>query len=112
MLGIVAVNGYVPYYRLARAAIGDAWRLEQARDLLIGERAVASFDEDTITLAVEAALHTLEDRTTEAIGALYFASTTPVFLEKSNAAECHFGACPRIRCRAGGTHHAGAGGCG
>lgn len=86
MLGIVAVNGYIPYYRLARAAVGEAWRLEQARDLLIGERAVAAFDEDTITLAVEAALHTLEDRPTDSIGALFFASTTPVFLEKSNAA--------------------------
>ncbi len=86
MLGIVAVNGYVPYYRLARAAIGDAWRLEQAHDMLIGERAVASFDEDTITLAVEATLHTLEDRAAEGIGALFFASTTPVFLEKNNAA--------------------------
>lgn len=84
MIGIVDFGLYVPYHRLAREAIGEAWRLEQARSLLIGERAVAGFDEDTITMAVEATLEALGPR--REAETLFFASTTPAFGEKSNAA--------------------------
>lgn len=86
MIGIVDVGAYVPYYRVSRAAMGEAWRLEQAKALLIGERALASYDEDGVTLAVEATLHALATRDLSAIDALFFASTTPPFGEKSSAA--------------------------
>ncbi len=45
MAGIVRYGSYVPYFRLSRAAIGAGK----------GERAVASYDEDTVSMAVEAA---------------------------------------------------------
>ena len=86
MIGIVDVGAYVPHYRVSRAALGEAWRLEQAKALLIGERAVAGFDEDCITLAVEAVLHALATRDGSLIDALFFASTTAPFGEKSSAA--------------------------
>ncbi len=86
MIGIVDFGTYIPHYRVSRAAIGEAWRLEQAKPLLLGERAVAGYDEDSLTMAVEAALHTLEGRHAAAVDALYFATTTPPFGEKSSAA--------------------------
>ena len=49
--GIVAYGGYVPTYRLDRAAITAALGTGGGR----GQRAVASFDEDTTSMAVEAA---------------------------------------------------------
>ena len=50
MAGILSYGAYIPFYRLQRVAIGAA--LETKADK--GERAVASFDEDTVTMAVEA----------------------------------------------------------
>ena len=85
-IGIVDFGTYIPHYRVSRAAIGEAWKLEQARPLLIGERAVAGYDEDSLTMAVEAALHALEGQAGSQVDALYFASTTPPFGEKSSAA--------------------------
>lgn len=86
MIGLIDAGVYFPYYRLERQAIGDAWKLEQAESLLIGERSVAGYDEDSITMSVEAALHALTGRDSDAIDALYFASTTPPFGEKSSGA--------------------------
>lgn len=86
MLGIVDFGVYIPYYRLARKALGEAWQLEPLAPLLIGESAVASYDEDTITMAVEAARVALAGRDRSDIDGVYFASTTPPFTEKSSAA--------------------------
>ena len=67
-------GSYLPYFRLTRTAIG-AGR---------GERAVASFDEDAVSMAVEAAR--------DALGAgieietLVFATTSPPYAEKLNTA--------------------------
>ena len=86
MIGIIDAGIYMPYYRLDRKVFADAWRLEQSRSLLVGERAVAGYDEDALTMAVEAALHALEPRESMPVDALYFASTTSPFSEKSSAA--------------------------
>ena len=51
MPGIVAYGTYVPYCRLQRAAIGAALGAGGGK----GTRAVASYDEDTTTMGVEAA---------------------------------------------------------
>jgi 3-hydroxy-3-methylglutaryl CoA synthase len=86
MIGIIDFGTYIPHYRVSRAAIGEAWKLEQAKALLIGERAVAGFDEDCVTMATEAALHALAGRDGAQVDGLYFASTTAPFGEKSSAA--------------------------
>ncbi len=52
MSGIVRYGSYIPYFRLQRAALGDGGR---------GERAVASYDEDSVSMAVEAARDALRD---------------------------------------------------
>jgi 3-hydroxy-3-methylglutaryl CoA synthase len=52
---------------------------------LKGERAVANADEDSITMAVEAAVDCLNGVERESIDGLYFASTTPPYREKLSA---------------------------
>jgi 3-hydroxy-3-methylglutaryl CoA synthase len=64
----------VPYFRLTRAVIGAGK----------GERAVASYDEDSVSMAVEAARDAV--RGGVAVDALLFATTSPPYAEKLNAA--------------------------
>jgi hydroxymethylglutaryl-CoA synthase len=72
--GIVRYGSYVPFLRLKRSAFG-AGR---------GERAAASYDEDSVSMAVEAAREAV--RGAPAIDTLIFATTSPPYAEKLNAA--------------------------
>lgn len=87
MIGITCYGAYVPRLRLSRAAAAqaNAWAnpglLAQAR----GERSMANWDEDSLTMAVEAARDALAGRGTDGIGALYFGSTTHPFADRQNA---------------------------
>ena len=56
MVGIVAYGAYVPRLRLSRQAVYDAnkWFAAGLRGLAKGERSMANWDEDSITMAVEA----------------------------------------------------------
>lgn len=80
-VGIAAIGVYVPYYRLERKTIGRAWE----RGGIKGERSVANTDEDSLTMAVEAAIGCLNGMERSAVDALYFASTTAPYAEKSTA---------------------------
>src|SRR5271156_997226 len=51
MTGIVSYGSYIPYRRLKRAAIAEVLGVAAGK----GERSVASFDEDTVSMAAEAA---------------------------------------------------------
>jgi 3-hydroxy-3-methylglutaryl CoA synthase/uncharacterized OB-fold protein len=82
MAGIEAVGAYVPLGRLSRAEWAAFWKKAAGR----GERAVARFDEDTVTMAVAAVQDCLAGRTLPAGAALYFASTTPPYHEHQSAA--------------------------
>jgi 3-hydroxy-3-methylglutaryl CoA synthase len=82
MVGIKDFGSYLPYYRLKRSTIGEAWALKQEMPLLIGERTVAGFDEDCMTMAVEAVFNCLAERATAEIDGLFFASTTPPLADK------------------------------
>ena len=81
MSGIISYGAYVPLWRLSRDAIGAAW----GRPSLGGERSVANNDEDTVTMAVEAALDCLVGIDRNTVDGLYFASTTAPFREKQCA---------------------------
>ena len=83
MRGIIRAAGYVPYWRLQRSAIG-AFHGGGGK----GARSVASYDEDATTLAVEAARLALAGAATTP-AALWFASSTPTYLEKTNATIAH-----------------------
>ena len=51
MAGIVSYGAYIPYNRLSRALIAKAWEGGAAS----GEKAIAGYDEDSLTMAVAAA---------------------------------------------------------
>jgi 3-hydroxy-3-methylglutaryl CoA synthase/uncharacterized OB-fold protein len=79
LAGILRYGTYIPYSRITRAALGGGK----------GERAVASYDEDSVSMAVEAAREALPGAPT--IDALLFATTSPPYAEKSGAATIHAG---------------------
>src|SRR5829696_9988453 len=85
MHGLLAYGAYVPTYRLDRAAIGQTLGVSAGK----GTRAVASFDEDSTSMAVEAARLAL--RTTAGIvpSAIYYATADPGYLDKTNATAIH-----------------------
>ncbi|MGQ0630962.1 MAG: OB-fold domain-containing protein [Sporichthyaceae bacterium] len=77
--GIVGYGTYLPAHRLASADIAAALGSGPAK----GSRVVASFDEDSTTMAVEAARRVVAGR---AVHSLWFATTSPAYAEKTNAA--------------------------
>jgi 3-hydroxy-3-methylglutaryl CoA synthase/uncharacterized OB-fold protein len=85
MNGIVACGVYLPYYRLERQAIGAALGSPAGK----GMRAVASYDEDTTSMAVEAARLALRAAPDVKARALYFATAAPAYLDKTNATAIH-----------------------
>ena len=85
MRGIVSVAGYVPYRRLQRSAVAQVFGNGGGK----GSRAVASHDEDTTTMGVEAARLALRAAPTVAPDGLWFATATPAYLDKTNATAIH-----------------------
>jgi len=81
MIGITSCGYHVPFCRLEREKIGQAW----ARRAGKGERAAIYFDEDALTLGLEATLRCTEEKGKEGIEALYFASTSAPFWQRSSA---------------------------
>ena len=79
MIGITSVGAYIPRYRLSGEEIGWMWRAKGGK----GEKAVAGYDEDTITMAVAAALECMKGQ--GAPEALYHATTTAPYKEKQAA---------------------------
>jgi hydroxymethylglutaryl-CoA synthase len=81
--GIVGYHAYLPGYRLQRseiaAAIGSSGQ---------GVRCVAGYDEDSTTLGVAAALPAVRGRA-PAVGSVWFATTDPVYADKTNATAIH-----------------------
>jgi 3-hydroxy-3-methylglutaryl CoA synthase len=91
MTGITSYGAYIPRLRLQRkaAAQANAWFAPNLMGAAKGERAMANFDEDAVTMAVEAArdcvpaADPIKDRAF--VEAVYFASTTMPFSDRQNA---------------------------
>src|SRR4029453_7642538 len=86
MRGIISAGGYLPYRRLDRASITEFLGSGGGR----GQRTVASYDEDTTTMGVEAgrvALANAPDGLEPE--ALWFATVAPAYLAKTNATTIH-----------------------
>ena len=81
--GILAYAAYLPRHRLAHEQL-EAQLGERGGG---GQRILASYDEDATTMAVEAARRVVSDD--GAPGAVYFATTTPPYLDKTNASAIH-----------------------
>ncbi len=86
MVGITAYGGYVPRLRLDRQAVyaANKWFAPGLRGNAKGERAMGNWDEDSITMAVEAARDCLAGGDADMDG-LYFASTTQPFKDRQNS---------------------------
>lgn len=85
--GILAAGAYVPQLRLQRAAMAEAtaWFNPALAGQGKGERAMANWDEDTLTMAVEASRDCLAGRDRADLGKVILASTTLPFADRSNA---------------------------
>jgi 3-hydroxy-3-methylglutaryl CoA synthase len=77
-VGILSFGAHIPRYRLARTLVGKAWGASFGG----GERAVANFDEDAITMAVSAAEAAVAALTEGLPDAVVFASNTSPYQEK------------------------------
>jgi len=86
MVGITAFGGYVPRLRLQRQAIVDAhkWANPALAGKAKGERSMCNWDEDSVTMGVEAARSCLNS-TSEVPDIVYFASTSAPFADRQNA---------------------------
>jgi hydroxymethylglutaryl-CoA synthase len=87
MFGICSYGGYVPRYRLNRGLIyaGIGWMNAGNIGLARGEKAVANFDEDSLTMAVAAGIDALTGIEIESVDGVYYASTTMPYKERLNA---------------------------
>jgi len=82
MAGVTSYGAYIPLYRLSRAEIARAWGVAGTP----GEKAVANYDEDSLTMAVAAARDCIAGIDPKSIEGVYFASTTSPYKEKQSAA--------------------------
>lgn len=85
-VGILAYGAYIPRKRLQRSAVfaAHSWFASGLKGLAKGERAIADWDEDPVTMAVEAARDTLTGIDRERIGTISLSSTTLPFLDRLN----------------------------
>ena len=85
--GILGFGAYVPWRRLQRKAIVDqhGWFNSALKSQGKGERAMANWDEDAVTMAVEAARDALTGFDRSGVSALRVASTTFPFLDRLHA---------------------------
>lgn len=88
MVGITSYGAYIPWYRMNRSIIFEqlGWFNPAHASVARGEKAVANYDEDSITMAVAAALDCLGTQPRDCIEGLYLASTSFPFAERQNAA--------------------------
>ena len=85
--GVLAYGAYIPRLRLSRRSVAEAnaWLNPALKAQGKGERAICNWDEDAVTMAVEAARDALIGRDRASIASLRFASTTFPFLDRLNA---------------------------
>jgi hydroxymethylglutaryl-CoA synthase len=87
MVGITSFGGYVPKLRLERKACVEAngWFNPALRAYAKGERSMANWDEDSLTMAVAAARDCPGVERPAELSAVFLASTTMPFADRQNA---------------------------
>src|SRR6267143_939859 len=85
--GILSAGGYLPRLRLDRAAVaaGHRWMAPGLKALARGTRSMANWDEDVVTMAVEAGRSALACADGMRPGRLTLASTTLPFADRLNS---------------------------
>lgn len=82
MIGIISFGAYIPWYRINRKTVFSAMGWFNPATLLPGEKAVANYDEDSITMSVAAGMDCLAGFEREKIDSLYFATTSSPYKER------------------------------
>jgi len=87
MIGITSYGGYIPRLRLDRMSIFQAmgWFAPAIVMVAQGERSFCNWDEDSLTMAVAASRDCLKGLDKTQVDAVYLASTTLPFSDRSNA---------------------------
>ena len=87
MNGITAFGAYIPRGRLRKKAIAEAtvWFAATLKSLSEGERSICNWDEDTITMAVEAVSACIKSMKDKTVDTLYLASTTFPFRDRQSS---------------------------
>jgi len=87
MIGITSYGAYIPWYRIDRKVIFQqlGWFNMANAAVARGEKAVASYDEDTLTMAYTAAADCMGDRRRDDVDGLYLASMSLPFGQRQNA---------------------------
>ncbi|OIP89506.1 MAG: hypothetical protein AUK24_06265 [Syntrophaceae bacterium CG2_30_49_12] len=80
-VGMISYGAYVPMYRMNLQTLARNWGSPAGK----GEKAVANWDEDSLTMATESSVDCLNGLDRSMIDGLYFATTTPAYREKQNA---------------------------
>jgi hydroxymethylglutaryl-CoA synthase len=90
MVGITAYGAYIPRYRLKRKKIFESigWFNAATAGVARGEKAIANFDEDSITMSVAAAMDCLNGLPRHQVDGLYLSSMSLPYVERQNAAIC------------------------
>lgn len=89
-VGIVGYGAYVPRYRITAEEIGKVWNKDGKRTgagLGVSEKAVAAWDEDSATIAVQASRSAIESAKIHPhdIGAVYIGSESKPYAVKPTA---------------------------
>jgi 3-hydroxy-3-methylglutaryl CoA synthase len=87
MVGITSFGAYIPRNRVQRQSIvqANAWFNPAIKGYAKAERSMCSWDEDSLTMAVEAGRGCLSGRDKSKISAVCVASTTLPFGDRQNA---------------------------
>ncbi|MBW2367240.1 MAG: OB-fold domain-containing protein [Deltaproteobacteria bacterium] len=87
MVGIVSYGAYIPRMRLNRMAVAKSmgWFAPALYATSKGERAMANWDEDCLTMAVAASRDALVGMEKSDLDGIYLASTTLPFTDRDNA---------------------------
>ncbi len=85
MTGIVSYGAYVPFLRINRKVISTATGWLGTAPSLPGEKAVANWDEDSLTMAVAAGSDCLRGIERDVVEDLYLATTTSPYRERQSA---------------------------
>lgn len=80
-IGIMAVGAYIPYFYISRSVIAKAWNKKGIK----GVRSMMNHDEDSVTMAVEAARACFRIVDKKEVTGVFFASSSAPYAEKSHA---------------------------
>ena len=85
--GLLSYGLYVPHRRLQRSSIHatNKWYAPGLGGLAKGEKAISGWDEDPITMAVEAGRNCIQGFDRSTVESLSLASTTLPFADRSNS---------------------------